>query len=126
MLNWMFKGKTPSTHHASDATWSKWIALITQRTYIGNPNHPGILEIITNWPEGANFSLADEEEGEQVVQAEETPAYNQLPEEEICYAFVTDGSYRTVGMKHKWKAAIWSPTRQVTEATEGEGDYFGV
>ena len=26
----MFKGKVPSTHHATDATWSKWIALITQ------------------------------------------------------------------------------------------------
>ena len=29
VLNWMFKGKVPSTHHAPDATWSKWIALIT-------------------------------------------------------------------------------------------------
>ena len=27
VLNWMFKGKVPSTHHATDATWSKWIAL---------------------------------------------------------------------------------------------------
>ncbi|KAJ7424962.1 hypothetical protein WISP_25994 [Willisornis vidua] len=31
VLSWMFKGKVPSTHHATDATWSKWIALITQR-----------------------------------------------------------------------------------------------
>jgi len=31
VLNWMFKGKVPSTHCATDATWSKWIALITQR-----------------------------------------------------------------------------------------------
>ncbi|RMC03326.1 hypothetical protein DUI87_20522 [Hirundo rustica rustica] len=50
----MFKGKVPSTHHATDTTWSKWIALITQRARIGNPNRPGILEIITNWPEDAN------------------------------------------------------------------------
>ncbi|RMC19796.1 hypothetical protein DUI87_03361 [Hirundo rustica rustica] len=28
-----------------------WIALITQSARIGNPNRPGILEIITNWPE---------------------------------------------------------------------------
>ncbi|RMB99855.1 hypothetical protein DUI87_23633 [Hirundo rustica rustica] len=48
VLGWMFKGKVPSTHHATDATWSKWIALITQRARIGNPNRPGILEIITN------------------------------------------------------------------------------
>ncbi|RMB97696.1 hypothetical protein DUI87_25847 [Hirundo rustica rustica] len=54
VLAWMFKGKVPSTHHATDATWSKWIALITQRARIGNPNCPGILEIITNWPEGIN------------------------------------------------------------------------
>ncbi|RMC22110.1 hypothetical protein DUI87_02983 [Hirundo rustica rustica] len=70
VLGWMFKGKVPSTHHATDATWSKWIALITQRARIGNPNHPGILEIITNWPEGENFGLTDEEEQEQVTRAE--------------------------------------------------------
>ena len=29
VLNWMFKGKVPSTHHATDATWSKWTVLIT-------------------------------------------------------------------------------------------------
>ncbi|RMC14962.1 hypothetical protein DUI87_07141 [Hirundo rustica rustica] len=55
VLGWMIKGKVPSTHHATDATWSKWIALITQRACTGNPNHPGILEIITNWPEGENL-----------------------------------------------------------------------
>ncbi|RMC19429.1 hypothetical protein DUI87_04040 [Hirundo rustica rustica] len=59
VLGWMFKGEVPSTHHATDATWSKWIALITQRA--------------------------------------------------------------RMGMNRKWKAAVWSPTRQVAEATEGEG-----
>ncbi|KAJ7404160.1 hypothetical protein BTVI_73512 [Pitangus sulphuratus] len=62
----MFKGKVPSMHHATDATWSKWIALITQCARIGNLILPGILEIIMNWPEGENFCLAYEEEGEQV------------------------------------------------------------
>ncbi|RMC19856.1 hypothetical protein DUI87_03422 [Hirundo rustica rustica] len=121
VLGWMFKGKVPSTHHATDATWSKWIALITQRARIGNPNRPGILEIITNWPEGENFGLMDEEEQEQVTRAEEAPPYNQLPEEETRYALFTDGSCRIVGMNRKWKAAVWSPTRQVAQATEGEG-----
>ncbi|RMC21956.1 hypothetical protein DUI87_02827 [Hirundo rustica rustica] len=121
VLGWMFKGKLPSTHHATDATWSKWIALITQRARIGNPNRPGILEIITNWPEGENFGLTDEEEQEQVTRAEEGPPYNQLPAEETRYAFFTDGSCRIVGMNWKWKAAVWSPTRQVAQATEGEG-----
>ncbi|RMC16931.1 hypothetical protein DUI87_06186 [Hirundo rustica rustica] len=117
----MFKAEVPSTHHATNATWSKWIALITQRARIGNPNRPGILEIITNWPEGENFGLMDEEEQEQVTRAEEAPPYNQLPAEETRYALFTDGSCRVVGMNRKWKAAVWSPTRQVAQATEGEG-----
>ncbi|RMB99787.1 hypothetical protein DUI87_23789 [Hirundo rustica rustica] len=120
VLGWMFKGEVPSTHHATDATWSKWIALITQRARMGKLNRPGILEIITNWPEGENFGLTDEEQ-EQVTRAEEAPPYNQLPAEETHYALFTDGSCRIVGMNRKWKAAVWSPTRQVAEATEGEG-----
>ncbi|RMC20991.1 hypothetical protein DUI87_01846 [Hirundo rustica rustica] len=120
VLGWMFKGKVPSPHHATDATWSKWIALITQCAHMGQLNRPGILEIITNWPEGENFGLTDEEQ-EQVTRAEEAPPYNQLPAEETHYALFTDGSCCIVGMDQKWKAAVWSPTRQVAEATEGEG-----
>ncbi|KAJ7419732.1 hypothetical protein WISP_52219 [Willisornis vidua] len=117
----MFKGKVPSIHHATDTTWSKWIAVITQHAQIGKPSHPGILEIITNWAEGENFSLADEEEGEQVNEAEEVPPYNQLPEEETRYTLFTDGSCHVIGKTQKWKAAVWSPTRQVVEVIEGEG-----
>ncbi|RMB91858.1 hypothetical protein DUI87_31786 [Hirundo rustica rustica] len=73
VLRWMFKGKVPSTHHATDAIWSKWIALITQHACTGNSNCPGILEIITNWTEGENFGLTDEEEQEQVTRAKEGP-----------------------------------------------------
>ncbi|RMB99094.1 hypothetical protein DUI87_24282 [Hirundo rustica rustica] len=87
---------------------------------MGKLNRPGILEIITNWPEGENFGLTDEEQ-EQVTRAEEAPPYNQLPAEEMHYALFTDGSSRIVGMNRKWKAAVWSPTQQVAEATEGEG-----
>ncbi|RMC17951.1 hypothetical protein DUI87_04825 [Hirundo rustica rustica] len=87
---------------------------------MGKLNRPGILEIITNWPEGENFGLIDEEQ-EQVTWAEEAPAYNQLAAEETHYALFTDGSCRIVGMNWKWKAAMWSPTQQVDEATEGEG-----
>ena len=62
VLNWMFKGKVPSTHHATDATWSKWIALITQRARMGNLSRPGILEVIMDWPDGKKFvtSLTEE------------------------------------------------------------------
>ncbi|KAJ7409520.1 hypothetical protein WISP_113962 [Willisornis vidua] len=122
VLRWMFKGKVPSTHHATDATWSKWIALIMQRVQIGSSNCPGVLEIITNWPEGGDFNLADEKEEESVSQAEEALPYNQLPDEETRYALFTDGSCRIVGKSQKWKAAVWSPTRWVAEATKGKGE----
>ncbi|KAJ7408019.1 hypothetical protein BTVI_60865 [Pitangus sulphuratus] len=95
VLSWMFKGKVPSTHHTTDAMWRKWMALITQHVQVGNLNLLGILEIITNWPEGGNFSLGDEEE--PVSRAEEAPPHNQLPEEETRYALFTDGSCRIVG-----------------------------
>ncbi|RMC22357.1 hypothetical protein DUI87_00669 [Hirundo rustica rustica] len=73
VLGWMFKAEVPSTDHATSATWSKWFALITQRAHIGNLNCPEILEIITNWPEGENFSLMDKEEKEEVTRAEKSP-----------------------------------------------------
>ncbi|RMC19235.1 hypothetical protein DUI87_03841 [Hirundo rustica rustica] len=117
----MFKGKLSPTHHTTNAIWSKWIALITQCAYIGNPIHPGILEIITNWSEGENFGLTDEEEQEQMTRAEGAPPYIQLPAEETHYAFFTDGFCRIIGMNRRWKAAMWSPTQQVAQAAEGEG-----
>ncbi|RMC08879.1 hypothetical protein DUI87_13873 [Hirundo rustica rustica] len=117
----MFKGKVPSMHHTTDTTWSKWIALITQRAHTGNPNRPGIREIITNWPEGETFGLPEEEEEEeQVTRTKEAPPYNELPETERQYALFTDGSCQIVGANWKWKAAVWSPT-QVAQATEGQG-----
>ncbi|TRZ16151.1 hypothetical protein HGM15179_010966 [Zosterops borbonicus] len=83
-------------------------------------NRPGILEVNTNWPEGESFSAADEEQ-EPVTRVEEAPPYNQLPAEEAHYVLFTDGSCHVIWMSRRWKAAVWSPTRQVTEATEGEG-----
>ncbi|GAB0207771.1 hypothetical protein GRJ2_003242800 [Grus japonensis] len=62
VLHWMFKGNIPSTHHKTSATWSKWVALITQRARLGKPNHPGILEEIMDWPEGRDFGALPEEE----------------------------------------------------------------
>ena len=115
----MFKGKVPSTHHATDATWSKWIALITQRARMGNLSRPGILEVIMDWPEGKKFGTSP---GEEVSRAKEAPPYNELPENEKKYALFTDGSCRIVGKHRRWKAAVWNPTRQVAEATEGKGE----
>ncbi|XP_071661606.1 uncharacterized protein [Patagioenas fasciata] len=120
VLSWMFKGTVPSPHHATEVTWSKWIALITQRARIGSPNRPGILEVITDWPESKDFGMSPDEE--EVKRAEEAPPYNTLSETDKQYALFTDGSCRLVGKHRRWKAAVWSPTRQVTEATEGQGE----
>jgi len=85
VLGWMFKERVPSTHHATDATWSKWVTLITQRARMGNPSHPGILEVIIDWPEGKDFGALPEEE---VTRAEEAPLYNKLPEDKKQYALL--------------------------------------
>ncbi|GAB0206566.1 hypothetical protein GRJ2_003122200 [Grus japonensis] len=84
-----------------------------------NPNRPGILEVITDWPEGKDFGMSPEEE---VTCAEEAPLYNKLTEDEKPYALFSDGSCRIVGKHRRWKAAVWSPTRRVTEAAEGQGE----
>ncbi|XP_071889075.1 uncharacterized protein [Anas platyrhynchos] len=118
VLHWMFKEKIPTTHHATDATWSKWIVLITQQARMGKPNRPVILEEIIDWPEGRDFRVPTEE----VNRAEEAPPYNELPEDRKRYALFTDGSCCVVGSHWKWKAAVWSPTRRIVEAMEGEGE----
>ncbi|MES7382058.1 hypothetical protein U6O65_12450, partial [Cutibacterium acnes] len=119
VINWMFKGQVPSTHHATDATWSKWISVITQRARMGKLSRPGILEVIMDWPESKKIETSPTEE---VSRAKEAPPYNELPENEKEFALFTDGSCRIVGKHRRWKAAVWSPTRRVAEATEGKGE----
>jgi len=81
-------------HHATDAMWSKWVTLITQSARKGNPSHPGILEVIMDWPEGKDFGALPEQE---VTFAEEAPLYNKLPEDKKQYALFTDGACCIVG-----------------------------
>ncbi|KAK4823426.1 hypothetical protein QYF61_002112 [Mycteria americana] len=119
VLGWMFKGRVPSTHHATDATWSKWVALTTERAQIGNPSRPEILEVIMDWPEGKDFRILPEEE---VTCAEEAPLNNKLSENEKQYALFADGSCCLVGKLRRWKAAVCSPIRQVVETAEGEDE----
>ncbi|KAK4817077.1 hypothetical protein QYF61_027908 [Mycteria americana] len=114
VLGWVFNGRVPSTHHTADATWSKWVALITQRARIGNPDHPGILEVIMDWSEGKDFGVLPEEE---VTRAEEAPLYNKLPENEKQNALFTDGSCHLVGKHRRWKAAV-----SMVEIAEGDGE----
>ncbi|GAB0178068.1 ribonuclease H-like [Grus japonensis] len=97
--------------------WS--ICPLCKRAQIGNPNHPGILEVITDWPEGKDFGISTEEE---VMHAEEATLYNKLTEDEKQYAQFTDGSCRIVGKHRRWKAAVWSSTRRVAETAEGQGE----
>ena len=75
--------------------------------------------MIVDWPEGKKFGASS---GEEVSCAKEAPPYNELPENEKKYALFTDGSCRIVGKHRRWKAAVWNPTRQVAEATEGKGE----
>ena len=75
---------------------------------MGNPDDTGILELITEWPEGKDFGIAPEEE---VTHAEEAPLYNKQPEDKKEYALFTDVSCRIVGKQQRWKAAVWSSTR---------------
>ncbi|KAK4806899.1 hypothetical protein QYF61_012620 [Mycteria americana] len=110
VLSWMFKGRVPCTHHATDATWSKWETPIAQGSWTGQ---------IMDWPEGKDFGISPEEE---VTRAEEAPLYNKLPENEKQYALFTDGSCHLLGKHRRWKAAVWSPIRQVTETAEGDGE----
>jgi len=51
----MFQGKVPTTYHATDGIWNKWVTLITQQAQIGNSSYPEMLELIIDWPEGKNL-----------------------------------------------------------------------
>ncbi|GAB0185445.1 macrophage immunometabolism regulator [Grus japonensis] len=84
-----------------------------------NSSCPGILEVIVDWPEDKDFGMTPEEEA---TCTEEAPSYNELRENEKQYALFTDGSCRIVGKHQRWKAAVWTPTQQVTTAAEGEGE----
>ncbi|GAB0203253.1 hypothetical protein GRJ2_002790900 [Grus japonensis] len=59
---------------------------------------------------------------EEVTRTEEAPPYNKLTEDEKPYALFTDGSCHIVGKHQRWKATVWSPTRRVAEAAEGQGE----
>ena len=86
---------------------------------MGNLSRPGILEGIMDWPEGKKSGASP---GEEVPRANEAPPYNELLENKKKYAPLTDGSCHIVGKYRRWKAAVWSPTRQAAEATEGKGE----
>ncbi|GAB0175351.1 hypothetical protein GRJ2_000000300 [Grus japonensis] len=72
-----------------------------------------------DWPEGKDFGISPEEE---VTRAEEAPLYNKLPENEKQYALFTDRSCHIMGKHRRRKIAVWSPTRQIVEAAEGQGE----
>jgi len=72
-----------------------------------------------DWPEGKDSGASPEEE---VTRAEEAPLCNKLPEDKKQCALLMDGPCGIVGKQWRWKAAVWSPTRQVTETAEGEGE----
>jgi len=60
-----------------------------------------------DWPKDKDFAVSPEEQ--EVMCAEETPFYNELPEKEKQYALFTDRSCHLVGKHRQWKEAVWSP-----------------
>lgn len=88
VLGWLFKGKVPSTHHATDMMCSKQNTVITQQTWIWNSSYSGILGDTTNWPEGEDFGLLPSEEEENVM-CWGAPPCNQLPVNEKWYPLFT-------------------------------------
>ena len=119
VLHWMFKGRFPSTHHATNTTWRKRVVLIMQQAQTGNLNCPGVLEEIMDWSEGRDFRASPEE----VTHAQEAPLYKKLSVNEKKYAMFIDGLCHIVGNCWRWKTAVWSPTRQVTETVEEKGKF---
>jgi len=83
---------------------------------MGSPSHPGILEVIMDWPEGKDFGMSPEKE---TTAAEEAPPYHKLPANEKQYALFMDGSCRIVGKDRRWKAAVWS--HRITESQNVRG-----
>lgn len=73
-LCWAGCLKRQSLHyHETDTMWGKWIkwiTLITQQAGAGNPNHPGVSEVIMEWPEDKDLGILPDEE---VMHAEESP-----------------------------------------------------
>jgi len=55
---------------------------------MGNHSHPGILDVIMDWPEGKDFRMLAKE---GVTHAGEPLLYNKVPENEK-YAQFADGS----------------------------------
>lgn len=83
-VSWMLKRRTPSTYHATNTVWRKWVAMITQRACIWNPRCPGFLEVIIDWSEEKDLGMSQ-------LHAEEVTLCNKLLEIEQQYALFTDG-----------------------------------
>lgn len=58
---------------------------------------------------------------EELACVQEAPPHYDLPEDERCHSLFTDRFSHVVGKHWNWTVAVWNPTWQVIEATEGEG-----
>ncbi|XP_064032380.1 uncharacterized protein LOC135192917 [Pogoniulus pusillus] len=67
---------------------------------MGNLDRPGLVEVITNWPEGTDCSKPPEE---KITRAEEAPPYGDHSDQKKNDALFTDGSCRLVGNKRRWQ-----------------------
>lgn len=92
MLHWMVKGRVPSTHHLTEATWNTWVVLITQGAQMENLNSQGILEEIMDWTESRDFGTLLKK-----THTKEASLYKGLAEGERHGALFTNRSCHVIG-----------------------------
>lgn len=103
------------THHATNATWNKWVSLITKWGLIGNPNFSWILETTTNLCDGENFRLSEKEEKKMTG-----PPYNLLPENKKWHSLNSWFLPHCKGYIENGKLLYAVLTQWVTQATKGQ------
>ncbi|GAB0209237.1 hypothetical protein GRJ2_003389400 [Grus japonensis] len=83
------------------------------------PEHLQYIDDIIEW---GNSAEEVSEKGKNIIQILLQAGFAIKRKDEKPYALFTDGSCHVVGKHRRWKAAVWSPTRRVAEAAEGEGE----
>ncbi|GAB0208430.1 hypothetical protein GRJ2_003308700 [Grus japonensis] len=81
--------------------------------------HLQYIDAIIVW---GNTAEEVSEKGKKILQILLQAGFAIKPKDEKPYALFTAGSCRIVGKHQRWKATVWSPTQQVAEAAEGEGE----
>lgn len=90
VLGWTF----PSTRYAADATWSRWI---TQRSWIENPSHPSILELIIEWLKGKEFGVSSGKGGDVLKRLHCTVNCQKMRRNRLCSVMGSVALWKSFG-----------------------------